>query len=106
MRVSRIFALARTIRCASVGAGVRKRLRDLLGRQAAHFTQRQRHLRVRRQRRMAAREDESQPIILDALVVRPRRGIEHADIGALAHVVQRIEPGAAAKAVDRLEPSR
>ena len=83
-----------------------KRLRDLLGRQAAHFTQRQRHLRVRRQRRMAAREDESQPIVLDALVVRPRRSIEDADIGALAHVVERIEPGAAPKAVDCLEPSR
>ena len=59
------------MRCASVGAGVRNALRDLLGRQAADLAQRQRDLRVGRQRRMAAGEDQPEPIVLDALRHRP-----------------------------------
>ena len=69
MRASRIFALARTMRCASVGGRGEERARDLLGREAADLAQRQRDLRVRRQRRVAAGEDQPQPVVLDALVV-------------------------------------
>ena len=42
-----------------------ERERDLLGRQAAEGTQGQRHLRVQRQRRVAAGEDQLQPLVRD-----------------------------------------
>ena len=63
------------------GRAGEKGARDLLGREPAHFAQRERDLRVRRQRRVAAREDEPQPVVLDALVVRrraPRRWLRPA----------------------------
>ena len=50
-------AVARTSRCAIVGDGDEKRARDLFGRETADRAQRQRDLRVARERRMAARED-------------------------------------------------
>ena len=46
-----------------------ERLGDLLGRQAAHLAQRQRDLRVDRERRVTAREDEAQAIVLDPFAV-------------------------------------
>ena len=56
--------------------GHEERTRDLLGLQAAEQAQRQRHLRARRQRRVAAREDHPQAVVahgahlLDRLVLR------------------------------------
>ena len=43
--------------------------RDLLGGEPAHFTQRERDLRLGSERRMAAGEDEPQAVVLDAFVV-------------------------------------
>ena len=52
------------------GAGGReKRVRDLFGGEAAHLAQGQCDLRIGRQRRMAAREDQPQPIVLDSFVI-------------------------------------
>ena len=60
-----------------------ERARDLLGRQAADLAQRQRDPRVRRERRMAAGEDEAQPIVLhDVLLDRPVGGRRHAALRA------------------------
>jgi len=44
-------------------------MRDLLGRQPAYFAQRERYLCICRKRRVAAGEDETQPVVLDAVVV-------------------------------------
>ena len=82
-----------------------KRLRDLLRRQTADLAQRERHLRIGRQGRVAAREDEAQPIVFDALFVRPRRGVDDGDVRFVADVVERVETLAPAHAVDRLEAS-
>ena len=57
------------MRCASVGAGVEERGGDLLGRQLADLAQRQRDLRVGRERRVAAGEDEAQAIVLDRVLL-------------------------------------
>ena len=46
-----------------------ERVRDVGGRHAAHEPQRQRHLRLARQRRVAAGEDEPQPVVGDHVVV-------------------------------------
>jgi hypothetical protein len=73
MRASRILAFARTIRCASVGAAVRKARADLLGGQPADFAKGQRDLSIRRQGRMAAGEDQAEPIVLDILALARRR---------------------------------
>ena len=51
------------------GGGGEEGARDLLGGEAADLAQRQRHLRVRGQRGMAAGEDQPQPVVFDALVV-------------------------------------
>ena len=51
-------------------AASQERARDLLGGEAADLAQRERDLRVGRQRRMAAGEDQPQPVVLDAVVVR------------------------------------
>src|SRR5712664_1563661 len=45
-----------------------ERAGDLLGREPAHLTQRQRHLGVRRQGRMAAGEDQPQAVVINAIV--------------------------------------
>ena len=49
-----------------------ERTGDLLGGQSADFAQRQRHLRIGRNCRMAAGEDQPQAVVFDALVVRLR----------------------------------
>ena len=103
MRASRIFALARTIRCASVGGGAEERLRDLLGGEAADLAQRERHLRVGRQRRVAAGEDEAQAIVLDVFVVPGRRCRREWPRPARRRPPSTIEARAPADAVDRLE---
>src|SRR5688500_2849001 len=43
-------------------------LRDLLGCQSAHLTQRERNARFRRQRWMTARKNQTEPIILKAVL--------------------------------------
>ena len=65
MPASRILRFARTSRCAIVGAGHEKRARDLVGLEAAERAQRQRDLGLERQRRVAAGEDQPQPIVGD-----------------------------------------
>ena len=87
------------------GRGEQECLRDFLGREAAHFAQRERHLRLRRERGMAAGEDEAQPIVFDDLGV-PRRGRVVGDgLDLVGDIVDRIEPGVPADAVDGLEAS-
>lgn len=56
------------------GGGAEVGARDLFRREPAQLAQRERHLRVRRQGRMTAGEDQSQPVVLDLLVV-PRGGV-------------------------------
>jgi hypothetical protein len=80
-------------------------LRDLFRPQAAHLAQRQRHLRVGRQRRMAAGEDQPQPIILDTLFVGPGVG-RNGDLLCGTRFVELIEPRLPAQAVNRLEAAR
>jgi hypothetical protein len=82
-----------------------KSLGDLLGRQSAHFAQRQRHLRVGRERRMATREDQPQAIVFDALVGAERRIVGNR-FDHLGHVLDRVEARAPADSVDCLEASR
>src|SRR3954468_21675934 len=82
-----------------------ERLRDLLGPQAADLAQRQRHLRIRGERRMTAGEDQPQPIVLDGLIVGPRIGRD-GDLRGGAGFIEWVEARLPAKAVNRLEPSR
>ena len=78
-------------------------MRDLLGREAAHLAQRQRHLGVRWQRRMAAGEDQPQPVVLHTVVVYVGGGRD-AVAQAIGQRRERgIEPGAPAQLVDGLE---
>jgi hypothetical protein len=93
------------MRCASVGAGVRNARADFLSGEAADLAQRERDLRIGRQRRVTAREDQAEAVVLDALFIRPRAGVDDGDVDLVAPLVQRIEPRAAAHAVDRLEAS-
>ena len=76
---------------------------DLLGGEPAHFAERQRDLRVGRERRMAAGEDEPEPVVLDRLIVRSHHllGLSREPLGDL--VARGIEAGIPADAVDRLE---
>ena len=84
-----------------------ERLRDLFRRQAADFAERERHLRVERERRMAAGEDQAQAVVFDALGVGPGSRVDDRDVGLRALlVVERLEALLPAQAVDRLEPSR
>src|SRR5205085_1669927 len=73
--------------------------RNLLCRQPTYLAQRERHLRILRERRVAAGEDEAQPIILDRLALGRLLGRER--LGVL--LFQRIEARASANGVDRLE---
>ncbi len=91
------------MRCASVGAGREKRPSDFFRRERAHFAKREGHLRVGRERRMAAREDQPEPIVLDALLIGPCRLVDDRDVQVVARFVERLESGAPAQAVDRLE---
>ena len=78
-------------------------MRDLFGGETAHFAQRQRNLRVRCERRVAAGENEAQPIVLDALCVPGRGGLVGDRFDLLGDILDRVEPCAPADAVDRLE---
>jgi hypothetical protein len=79
---------------------------DLLGGHAADLAQREGDLRVGRERRVAAGEDEPQPIVLDALVLARRARVgDRLDL--LGDVVEwHVEACAPANPVDRLEPPR
>ena len=61
--------------------------RDLLGRQAADLAQRQRDLRVGRQRRVTAGEDQAQPIIFDVRMLVCDLGSGNR-LDLLGHVLQ------------------
>src|SRR5262249_53311881 len=79
---------------------------DLLGRQAADLAQGQRHLGVRLERRVAAGEDQPQPVVLDILVLL-LGGLSGVGLDLADQLVLRgIEAGAAAGAVDGLEAAR
>ena len=76
-----------------------ERAGDLAGRQAADETQCQRHLRVRRKRRMAAREDERQSL------VRDDRLVVHRFLRLLLQLGDELgQASLSAQAVDRLAP--
>ena len=84
--------------------GGQERAGDLGRLQAAERPQRQRDARLRRERRMAAREDQPEPIVRDGAVVDLvllARGHERLQ---LAHLV--LEPAGAPDPVDRLVPGR
>ena len=90
-------ALGHRGRTSEKGAG------DLLGREAADLAQGQRDLRVRRQSRMAAGEDQPQPIVLDTLPV-PCGGVACRNVKSAGDLLERrVEPGAPAHCVDGLE---
>src|SRR3989449_10364787 len=77
-----------------------------LGLEAAYLAQGQRHLSVRRQRRMATGEDQPQPVVRDALVVASG-DVTRVRVESLRELRQgRVEPGAPAEAVDGFEPAR
>jgi hypothetical protein len=69
---------------------------------AANLAQRKGDLCVRRQGRVAAGENESQPVVLDALFF-PLRGIGDGGVDLLGDIVQRVETGAPPNPVDGLE---
>src|SRR5207253_11468249 len=76
-----------------------ERARDFFCREAAHLAQREGYLRVLRERRVAASEDQAQAIVLDRLALcRLLRGER---LGML--LLQRIEARAPADGIDRLE---
>jgi len=85
-----------------VDAGVRSAC-DLFGREATDLAQRERDLRIGRQGRVTAGEDEPEAIVLDALVVQLERRTDAVakPVGHLGH--RRIEARPAAQRVDRLE---
>ena len=74
-------------------------VRDLLGLQPADLAQGQRHLRVGRERRVAAGEDEAQAVVLDGLGIRGRFGDEIFN----RFLVENIESALTPDGVDRLE---
>ncbi len=83
--------------------GAEEGVRDLLGREAAHLAQRQRHLGGRRQGGVAAGEDQPQAVVFDVLAL-PLRGLVRVGVEPLGEIPQRrVEPGAPAQAVDGLE---
>ena len=93
------------MRCARADGALRIRLRDFLGGEAAHLAQRQRDLRVGRQRRVAAGEHEAQAIVLDVLVVAGGRLVGNR-LREIVEVLHRVEARAPADSVDRLEAAR
>ena len=68
MPASRILRLARTSRCAIVGSGTRKARAISAVVEAAQRAQRQRHLRLGRERRVAAGEDQLQSFVGESSV--------------------------------------
>ena len=79
MRAAAIFFFARVSRAAIVGSETRNACAMSRRRDAAHEPQRQRDLRLARERRVAAGEDEPQAVVGDGVVVvghRRRLGLE------------------------------
>ena len=76
-------------------------MRDLLGLQVAHLAQRERHLRVGRERRVAAGEDEAEAVVFDLMGFIAFNG---KCFGML--FFERIEARAAPDGIDRLEAPR
>ena len=102
MPASRIFGFRSNDPLGHRARGGQIGVRNLLGCQAAHFPERERDLRVRRERRVAAREDEPKAIVFERFILernRLDRGLEltrqFGDRG--------IETSAPAQDVDRLE---
>ena len=102
MRASRIFAFGANDALRQRGRGRQERAGDLLRRQAMNFAQRERNLRVRRQRRMTNVKIQAQPIVLDTLLIVHSTGAtvatpacspvsSSASIRAPAHRVNRLE---------------
>ena len=88
------------------GRGREKGARDLLGREPADFAQRERDLRVRREGRMAAGEDEAQAIVFYAFLLGFRCDLR-VGVQLVGKLGERcIEPRAPADLVDRLEAAR
>ena len=103
MRASRIFVLARTIRWASVGAGVRN-ARPISSVVSPHTSRRvSATCASGASGGMAAGENQAKPVVFDRLCVGPRGVIGHRDVGGALGLVERVEPLAAAQRVDRLE---
>ena len=72
MPALRILRLARTSRCAMVASGTRKARAISVVVMPGQGAQRERYLRVERQRRVAAREHQPQPVVgARSLVARP-----------------------------------
>ena len=91
------------MRWATVGGIHQKRAADFFGRQRAHFAERERNLRIQRQRGMATGENQPQPIVLDVIFAR-LRSISGACGDPLRKLRQRcIVAGTPAHAVDRFE---
>jgi hypothetical protein len=79
-----------------------KGARDFLGFQTAHLAQRQRNAGVGAQRRMAAGENQPEPIVLHGLLVDVLGRHAALDLlGDAGH--RRVEPRAAPQPIDRLE---
>ena len=91
------------MRCATVGGLTRNALPISSVVRRAHFAKSERDLRVERERGMAAREDQPQAIVFDAVVDRFRRlgGACGDPLGELRQ--RRVEARAPAHGVDRLE---
>ena len=83
-----------------VGRGHQEGARDLLGRQPPERAQRERHLRLDRERRVAAREDQAEPVLRHRRILLLGRQLEMPrDLLLLLR-----EPRAPADPVDRLVP--
>ena len=83
-----------------------ERPRDLLGGQSADFTQREGHLRVGLQRRVAAGEDQPEPVVVQRLLAAPfdgRGGLSFQLGGQRGE--RRVEARPPPQCVDGLEPS-
>jgi hypothetical protein len=104
MPASRILLLPRTT-LSDRRRGGQERGRDLFGLEPAYFTQREGNLRGRGQGRVAAREDQPQPVVFDVFVIgRRRRGDFLDPAGDLVH--RCVKPRAAADGIDGFEPAR
>lgn len=100
---SRILATPRTRRCAIVAGAVEERARDLLGREPAHFLERERHANRSVDRRVTAGEDEPQAVVFNVLL-RPC-GVDPGNLREPSGKLwlQSIEATATPKRIERLE---
>ena len=105
MRASRIFAFARTMRCASVGAGVRNACaissvvrpqtsRSVSATCASGASAGWQHVKMRRSRSSSTLSSSAHAAVVD-----------DRDVGLVADFVERVETRPPAHAVDGLEPS-